>query len=264
MHTSCQAKKMITFEVHNKERASTINIMIKHLFLFLSVVFAFLLLSCDAPREESQTEKFERDLQTFNQKMDNVSQTMNILEALQKELDVLEQQRAEGKISDEEFNVRANEVKDTYGRALAKRDKVTPANGLPQWALQLGLTEPQGLTLDAAFSQVTSVQNKNEGFNSVTLVYTGNYEHAMGEATRIARQAGIPLGKDFVQARELAKTYSSTPVKGIAFMNFDPYVKDAPVNISITVDEMGMLTLSAVDVEQMKRQFDRPHNNDNP
>ncbi len=236
----------------------------KRLVFSVFVLFAFGFFSCDPPREESQTEKFERDLQAFNKKMDNVSQTINILEALQKELDQLEHQRAEGSISEEEFNIRANELKDTYGRALAKRDNLKPATGLPQWAVQLGLTEPQGMTLDQAFSQITSVENNDEGFNSVTLVYTGNYEHAINEATRIARLAGIPLGKDFVQARELAKTYSSSPVKGIAFMNFDPYLKDAPVNISITVDEVGVLTISAVDVEQMKRQFERSRPNDNP
>ncbi len=228
----------------------------RSLFALMSL-FTLTFFACEAPHEESQTEKFERDLQAFNQKMDNISQTMNILEAMQKELDDLERQRAQGSISEAEFNARANEVKDTYGRALAKRDNLKPVNGLPQWALQLGLGEPQGMALDPAFSQITSAQNKDEGFNSVLLVYTGQYEHALAEAARIARQAGIPLGKDFVQARELAKTYSTTPVKGVAYMNFDPYVKDAPINISITVDDVGMLTISAVDVEQMKRQFER-------
>jgi hypothetical protein len=39
-------------------------------------------------------------------------------------------------------------------------------------------------------------------------------------------------------------------------MNFDPFVSDADFNISITVDETGMLTISAVDVAQMKKQFE--------
>lgn len=222
--------------------------------MLLMSVFLF---SCEPPQQQSQTEKFEKDLQSFNQKMDNITQTMGILEAMQKELDQLELQRAEGRITDEEFNRRSNEVKDTYGRALAKRDNLTPASGLPQWAVQLGLTEPQGMVLDPAFSQITTVDNRAEGFNSVLLVYTGEYQHALKEAARVARQAGIPLSKDFVQAKELADTYSTTPMKGVAYMNFDPFVKDAPVNISITVDETGMLTISAVDVEQMRRQFER-------
>jgi hypothetical protein len=39
-------------------------------------------------------------------------------------------------------------------------------------------------------------------------------------------------------------------------MNFDPFIEDKDFNISITVDESGMLTISAVDVIQMKRQFE--------
>lgn len=225
--------------------------------LFWSFLFVFLLASCEAPKEESQTEKFERDLQSFNKRMNNIGQTMDILDAMQSELDKLEIQRAEGKISEAEFNERSNEVKDTYGRALAKKDNLQPANGLPQWAARLGLSEPAGLVLDAAFSQITSVDNSEEGFNSVLLVYTGAYEVSMKEAARIARQAGIPLSKDFIQAKELSETYNTTPVKGVAYMNFDPFIKDAPINISITVDETGMLTISAVDVEQMRRQFER-------
>lgn len=225
--------------------------------LFWSFLFVFSLASCEAPKEESQTEKFERDLQSFNKRMNNIGQTMDILDAMQSELDKLEIQRAEGKISEAEFNERSNEVKDTYGRALAKKDNLQPANGLPQWAARLGLSEPAGLVLDATFSQITSVDNSEEGFNSVLLVYTGAYEVSMKEAARIARQAGIPLSKDFIQAKELSETYNTTPVKGVAYMNFDPFIKDAPINISITVDETGMLTISAVDVEQMRRQFER-------
>ncbi len=233
---------------------------LKNLNIYLIAIILLIAVACDPPAEESQTEKFEKDLQQFNKKMDNISQTMDILDALQKELDQLEKLRAEGKISDEEYSRQSNEVKDTYGRALAKRDNQKPATALPQWALKLGLTEPVGMVLDQAFSQITSVENRDEGFNSVLMVYSGKYDLAMQEATRIARQAGIPLSKDFIQAKEIAETYSSSPMKGIAYMNFDPFVKDAPINISITVDETGMLTISAVDVEQMRRQFERGGN----
>jgi hypothetical protein len=229
-------------------------------FAYFSVIlttsFFLFLISCEAPKEESQTEKFEKDLQSFNKRMDNIGQTIDILDAMQTELDQLESLRANGKISESEYNTRSNEVKDTYGRAMARKDNLQPANGLPQWAMNIGLTEPTGLILDAEYSQITTVENKEEGFNSVLLVYTGSYDLAMKEATRIARQAGIPLSKDFIQAKELSETYNTTPVKGIAYMNFDPFIKDAPINISITVDETGMLTISAVDVEQMRRQFD--------
>ncbi len=77
----------------------------------------------------------------------------------------------------------------------------------------------------------------------------------MREAERLANAANIPMSKDYKQAVELAKTYSSTPIRGIAYMNFDPFISDADFNISITVDETGMLTISAVNVRQMQKQF---------
>jgi hypothetical protein len=221
-------------------------------------VFVLLFLTqCDPPKEESETDKFEKELKTFNNRMDNIGQTMEILDAMQNELDEVEQLRAQGKISDEEYSSRSNEIKDTYGRAIARRDNTSPVSGLPQWTRDLGLSEPVGLMLDQEFSQITSVDNPDEGFNSVLLVYSGNYNIAMQEAQRIANQARIPLSKDFLDAKEITELYGSTPIKGVAYMNFDPFVKDAPINISITVDETGMLTISAVNVEQMSNQFER-------
>ena len=143
---------------------------------------------------------------------------------------------------------------------MARRDRVALVSGLPQWAVDLGLVEPVGLELDQEFSQITSASNPDEGFNSVLLVYNGDYETSMREASRIAKAARIPISRDFEEALEITKKFGSTPLRGIAFMNFEPFVKDAAVNISITVDESGMLTISAVNVEQMSRQFERRTN----
>ena len=104
------------------------------MLMLIALPFSIFFTSCDAPNEESQTEKFEKDLQKFNKRMDNIGQTMDILDAMQNELDQLELQRADGKITEAEFNQRSNEVKDTYGRAMARKDNLNPAKGLPQWA----------------------------------------------------------------------------------------------------------------------------------
>ncbi|MDO8899060.1 MAG: hypothetical protein Q7V19_15525 [Bacteroidales bacterium] len=221
------------------------------------VIILFTFTQCDPPKEASETDRFETELQTFNNRMNNIGQSMEILDAMQNELDEVEKLRAEGRIDDAEFNTRSNEIKDTYGRAMARQKNTAPVSGLPQWARELGLSEPVGLILDQEFSQVTSANNADEGFNSVLLVYLGNYNTAMQEAQRIASAARVPLSKDFLEAKEITELYSSTPIKGVAYMNFDPFLKDAPINISITVDETGMLTISAVNVEQMSRQFER-------
>ncbi len=232
-------------------------LMYRYLNTMLGLLTLTLLTACEPPKQESETERFERELKSFNNQMDNLGQQMELLEAMQSELDALEKQRATGELSDEEFRRKTSMVKDTYGRALVKRDPQQNFTGLPGWAVELGLSMPNGMQLDQAFSQITSASNADEGFNSVLLVFNGDYQTAMQEANRIARQARIPLSKDFEEARDIAEKYGSSPLKGIAYMNFEPFKKDAPVNISITVDETGVLTISAVDVQQMNRQLNR-------
>ena len=181
---------------------------------------------------------------------------MDMVDAMQTEVNKVESKRALGEISDAEADRQLLEIKETYGRTIARSSNLNPATSLPQWAQQLRLTEPSGMKLDPDYSQMTTVDNPDEGFNSVLLVYLGDYELAMKEAARIAKIANIPLGKDYIQAVELSKTYNTTPIKGVAYMNFDPFIEDKDFNISITVDEAGMLTISAVDVIQMKKQFE--------
>lgn len=224
--------------------------------LGFAVLFGALLIGCQEP-ETTQTETFENELHTFNQKMDNLGESMDLMDAMQQEIDEIEREANQGEISDAEAGRRVNQVKNTYGRALSRRSNINPATALPDWARSLGLSEPRGMTLDMDYSQTTSALNPEEGFNSVLLVYTANYNHAMAEAKRIAEFARIPMSKDYKQAVELALTYSSAPIRGVAYMNFDPFVSDNDYNISITVDDDGMLTISVVDVEQMRLQFER-------
>jgi hypothetical protein len=217
------------------------------------MIIVFLAVSCQEPPEKTETDRFEQELQNFNQTMGELGQTMDMMDAMEQEIDMVEKQRSEGQITDEQADKLLNEIKQTYGRAIARRSKSNPASGLPAWARELGLTEPVGLILDPDYSQMTSADNPTEGFNSIMLVYSGPYNKSMAEAERIAASAGIPVSKDYEQAIELSVTYGSTPIKGIAYMNFDPFISDNDVNISITVDEEGMLTISAVDIRQMKR-----------
>lgn len=212
--------------------------------------------SCDGVKQESESQQMEKDLDEMEKNIQNLEQTMGMVDAMQLEIDRIEQMKAAGSISEREADQMLDDVKDTYGRMIAKRSNQNPATGLPNWARALGLSEPRNMVLDADFSQLTSASNPDEGFNSVLLVYNGSYEVAMEEAKRIANQANIPISKDFQQAAELAKTYSTHSMKGIAYMNFDPFVSDAEYNISITVDELGTLTISAVDMDQMRVQFE--------
>lgn len=223
--------------------------------LFFLILYSAFLPSCLPKQEKNETDKFDTELKSFNKSINQIGKTLDMVDAMQAEVDKVEHQRALGEISDVEADRLLVQIKETYGRTLARGSNMNPASSLPSWARQLNLTEPEGMKLDADYSQLTSAENPEEGFNSVMLVYTGDYLLAMKEAARIAKIAGIPPGKDYLQAVELSKTYDTDPIKGVAYMNFDPFVKDNDFNISITVDETGMLTISAVDVRQMQRQF---------
>lgn len=233
---------------------------IKHLkFSYLTIMMLSVLIGfqgCIPPPETNETDKFDTELKSFNKSMNQIGKTLDMVDAMQIEVDKVERQRALGEITDVEAERQLLQIKETYGRTLARGSNMNPATSLPQWAQQLNLTEPAGMKLDPDYSQMTRVENPEEGFNSVMLVYLGDYNLAMKEAARIAKIAGIPLGKDYLQAVELSKQYDTEPIKGVAYMNFDPFIEDKDFNISITVDESGMLTISAVDVTQMKRQFE--------
>jgi hypothetical protein len=146
-------------------------------------------------------------------------------------------------------------VSDTT--ALSVEDK-TIADSLPQWAKQLGLTEPEKLTLVREMSHQTSADDPGEAFNSVTLTYTGNYDTAMTEASRIAKAANLPLSKDFKALRK--HTEHSGPgghTKGIAYMNYDLSTRNIDFLVYVVVDDKGTLTLSATDMRQMNEQLNK-------
>ncbi|MDP2724546.1 MAG: hypothetical protein Q8O72_17560, partial [Bacteroidales bacterium] len=145
---------------------------------------------------------------------------------------------------------------DNYGRRIARNSNLNPTKKLPMWASRLGLTEPQGMTLDGDYSQSTSERNVNEGYNSVVMVFHGSYDLAMNQAAAIAQKAGIPMSKDFKDAQQLAAEYGIESLKGMAYMNFEMGSMDLPpYTISISVDDDGTLTLSVTDTRKLAEQM---------
>lgn len=144
------------------------------------------------------------------------------------------------------------------GSARIITDDHTPATRLPAWAKVLGLSEPKNMYLVKHSSHLTSAVDPREGFNSVTLVYTGAYENAMNQASHIAKAARLPKSKEYKalkrQARQAGHNYKA---KGIAYMNYDLSTRDIKFLIYVRVDEKGKLTLSATDMKQMNYQLKR-------
>jgi len=169
----------------------------------------------------------------------------------------VKKQRDAGRISDKEAQRRIDAINKTLGREVAKSTKKIPVYDLPGWAKALGLTLPEGLSLDQDFSQITSENNPQEGFNSVTLVYRGKYLNAMQQASIIAGKARIPLSDEYKTAFEMKQKYGDEIIKGAVYMNFKLGATQNPrYTVAVSVDESGTLTISAADSKKMKEQLE--------
>ena len=221
--------------------------------LCVSILFMF---SCDFS-EDAGDKTFNQQLQSLNSSLNKVDSTMVLIDEMQNELDKVEESRKNGLVENEEAEMMNDRIKNRYGRRIAKNSNLSPTKRLPLWAGQLGLTEPQGMILDEDYSQSTSENNVNEGFNSVVMVYRGSYAQAMSQASNIAAKAGIPMSKDFQDAQQLAVEYGIETLKGMAYMNFEMGSAELPeYTMSITVDEDGTLTLSVTDTRKLAEQMD--------
>ena len=226
-----------------------------NLFIY-SLPVLLLTSSCDEVPKENEPD-FQESLSSFTSTIDKVDSTLDLMDKMQQDMDQVEKERALGNITDEEAVERLNEINNTTGRQIAKSANNHPVNGLPRWSRKLGLTEPTGLNFDRDFSQSTSENNSNEGFNSIIMVYHGDYEMAMSQAEIIAKRANIPLSQDYEDALTLSREYGIETIKGASYMNFEIGGENNPkYNISITVDDDGTLTINATDTEALFRQLE--------
>jgi len=184
------------------------------------IPLSILLYSCDE-QETTENENFQQNLNTFNNTMNKLDSTLNLMDSLQITVDIVEEDRALGKITDEEAIEKLDQINNTLGRQIAITSNFHPIEGLPAWAKQLGLTAPTGMKLDKDYSQSTSEKNDNEGFNSITLIYRGKYNVAIQQAEIIANRANIPISQDYKDALILSEKYNIESIKGAAYMNFD-------------------------------------------
>lgn len=222
------------------------------------LTFSFFIFSCNSveekENEKTNKEDFEKQIESFSKSLEDIDKTMNLIDKLNKKMKELEEKVVSGEITREKANKIAEELNKTYYREIAKRSNINPASKLPDWALELGLSEPEGLLLDKDFSKETSVNNSSEGYNSIKLVYSGDYNTAIEQATIIAQKANIPLSKQYKKAFEFKERYGKEleGVSGIAFMNYEFGDTDIEYKISINVDQDSKLIINAINMQQMK------------
>ncbi len=226
-----------------------------YIFVLFTVIIAQ---SCDDQDENDKKGKdFQQNLSSFNTDINSIDKTLTLMDSMQNEIKNIESDRALGKISEEEASLKLADINNTLGREIYGGQHTDHITQIPQWALKLGLSAPSNMTLDKDYSQSTSENNSDFGYNSIILVYKGNYNEAIKQADIIAKKANIPMSKDYKDALILARDYDIETIKGASYMNFDFGKTDNPrYNISITVDDYGTLTISATDTYALKKQLD--------
>ena len=227
------------------------------LYPIISFLFAlFFLYSCDEPTEVKDGDDFQQNLSSFNNTMDELDNTLDLMDSMQLQINSIEEKRTLGEISNDEAIIQLNRINNKLGRQINKSSNANSLNGMPMWAKKIGLTEPKEMFFDKEISQSTSENNQNEGFNSIIMVYTGSYEEAMKQAGIIAQKANIPMSQDYKDALVLSRDYNIKTIKGAAYMNFEFGSDNNPrYNISITVDNIGTLTINATDTYALMEQL---------
>jgi hypothetical protein len=221
--------------------------------LFMGIIFTFF--SCGSPHSNPK-KKFDVRLNKFNRSLQKADKTMDMMDDRESRKAKVQEDYRKGEITKAVAQKRLSAIDNQYNRKVAVSSGNVHGSGLPGWAKALGLTEPKNMVIDKSLSQVTNEDKREGGFNSLTLVYKGSYKQAMEQAEKVAAKAGIPLTPEYKTAMEMKRKYGDDILKGAVYMNFELGAKNNPkYNIAITVDEKGVLTISATDAEKMDREM---------
>lgn len=169
----------------------------------------------------------------------------------EKRLQSLEDNLVAGHITKQEFDSLSDILRIQIKRSEAIKDENRNSDKIPDWVIKLGIIEPEGMKFDRDFSNSTSINDPSEGFNSVSLVYTGSYDIAIKEAAKIAANAKLPVG-GVIRAKGSpvrSRTIKNNPA--ISYMNYSLEKTDADFLISVQVKPSGILTIMVTDNKQL-------------
>jgi hypothetical protein len=163
----------------------------------------------------------------------------------------LEGDFAAGKITRNKYDSLSGIVRAGKERTeAAKGDQQNP-DKIPDWVCKLGISEPSGMKFDPVFSNSTSVSDPTEGFNSVSLVYTGSYETAIAEAARIAADAKLSVGAVFIAKGSPLKKDTETANRGVSYLNYSLGKTNHDFLESVQVEPSGRMTIMVTDNKQL-------------
>jgi hypothetical protein len=124
---------------------------------------------------------------------------------------------------------------------------------IPDWVIKLGISEPEGMKYDQDFSNYTSVDSPSEGFNSVSLVYTGDYDQAVKAAAQIAANAKLVPGGNFKAKGSPAGNLTRNTSKVVTYLNYSLGNTDQDFLISLQVEPSGKLFIEVTDNKQLNK-----------
>jgi len=171
----------------------------------------------------------------------------------EKRLQSLEDDLETGSITKHEFDSLSDILRIQIQRNEALSDESHSPDKIPDWVLKLGINEPDGLKFDKDFSDYTSVNDPTEGFNSVSLVYSGSYDKAIEEAAKIAATAKLSVGGVFKTKGNPVKFADKNLNSGISYVNYSLEKADHDFLISVQVEPSGLLTIMVTDNKQLNK-----------
>lgn len=169
----------------------------------------------------------------------------------EKRLRSLEYELATEQITRHQYDSLVNMLRSQKQQEVALTDKNINPDKMPGWVTKLGITEPSGLKFDPIFSNSTTVDDPSEGFNSVSMVYTGTFEQASSEAAKIASKAKLKLGGVFLAKGSPNKNEILNETQGISYLNYSLGNTNLDFLISVRVDPSGKLTIMVTDNKQL-------------
>ena len=144
-----------------------------------------------------------------------------------------------GNITQHEYDSLSDLLRIQIRRNDALKETPQKSEIIPEWATKLGISAPVAMLFDPDFSDYTSVDDPSDGFNSVSLVYSGSYNTAIEEAARIAADAKLSVGGIFKSKGSPVKSAVKKSKLTVSYMNYSLDETDLDYLISVRVEPSG-------------------------
>lgn len=166
-------------------------------------------------------------------------------------LQSLEEDLASHKISRTEYDSLSSQLYTQKQRNEALLEENNKIDKIPGWASKLGISAPVGMRFDPVFSNYTTIDDPTEGFNSVSLVYTGTYENAINAASKLADAAKLSAAGNYTAKGSPKRKDVQQTNAEVSYLNYSLGNTDMDYLISVQVEPSGRLIIMATDNRQL-------------